>query len=307
MIRASLDRKWLPLYEALASDVRLHILELLAVQPMNIKELAAGLGLSSAIVTMHAKKLEKGGLIETKLVRRGGGTHKICSLAEGQVEITIPQTAQQKRECHEVSVPVGHYTSFDIHPTCGLATSEHMIGQFDDPRYFHDPERMHAQILWFGKGYVEYRIPNYVLLGQSLEEIEITLEIGSEAPGVRVDWPSDIHFHLNNTLLGAWTSPGDSGEGRGKLTPAWWSNNLNQYGWLKIIRITNDGTYLDGQRLSDVKLSDIVMTRNNWLLRLAVPDEAEHVGGLTIYGEGFGNYNQSIVFRTYRAASGGHE
>ncbi|WP_308637667.1 ArsR/SmtB family transcription factor [Paenibacillus silvisoli] len=301
MIKANLDRKWLPLYEALASEVRLHIMELLAVQPMNIKELATALGLSSAIVTMHARKLEAGGLIETKLVRRGGGTHKICSLAAAGVEIVIPQSAEPKREFQEVSIPVGHYTGFEIHPTCGLATSDHMIGQFDDPRYFMEPERMHAQILWFGKGYVEYRIPNYVLQGQTLEEIEISLEIGSEAPGVRVDWPSDIHFYLNERLLGVWTSPGDSGEGRGRLTPSWWT--VNQYGWLKVIRITNSGTYLDGQRLSDVKLQDIVMTRNDWLLRLAVPDDAEHVGGLTIYGEGFGNYNQSIVFRTYRGTA----
>ncbi|MBM7568992.1 ArsR/SmtB family transcription factor [Paenibacillus sacheonensis] len=298
MIRANLDRQWLPLYEALASDVRLRILELLSGQPMNVKELAAALGLSSAIVTMHTKKLEKGGLIQTKLVRRGGGTHKICSLAVSGVELTIPQVAIERREYQEVSLPVGHYTDFEVFPTCGLASTERIIGQFDDPRYFMEPERMHAQILWFGKGYVEYRIPNYVLAGQTLEEIEISLEIGSEAPGVRADWPSDIHFYLNDTLLGVWTSPGDSGEGRGRLTPSWWT--VNQYGWLKVIRITGAGTFIDGQRLSGVTLQDIVMSRNDWTLRLAVPEHAEHVGGLTIYGEGFGNYNQSILFRTYR-------
>ncbi|MFC0333810.1 ArsR/SmtB family transcription factor [Paenibacillus sepulcri] len=297
MIRANTDRKWLPLYEALASGVRLHILELLAGQPMNVKELASALGLSSAIVTMHTKKLEKGGLIHTQLVRRGGGTHKICSLAVSRVELNIPQMGEKQREYQEVSVPVGHYSSFEVHPTCGLATLDRIIGQYDDPRYFHEPQRMHARILWFGKGYVEYRIPNYVLSSQQLEEIEFSLEIGSEAPGVQADWPSDIHFYLNDTLLGVWTSPGDSGEGRGMLTPSWWT--VNQYGWLKIIRVTREGTYLDGQRLSNVRLEDIIMTRNEWMLKLAVPENAVHVGGLTIYGEGFGNYNQDIVFRTY--------
>ncbi|MFC4811129.1 ArsR/SmtB family transcription factor [Paenibacillus sp. GCM10023250] len=301
MIRANLDRKWLPLYEALASDVRLRILELLSAQPMNVKELAAALGLSSAIVTMHTKKLEKGGLIHTKLVRRGGGTHKICSLAVSRVELSLPQPEGQKRECQEIAVPVGHYTDFEVHPTCGLATTERIIGQFDDPRYFMEPERMHAQILWFGKGFVQYRIPNYVLPGQALDEIEISFEIGSEAPGVRADWPSDIHFYLNDTLLGVWTSPGDSGDGRGRLTPAWWT--VNQYGWLKVVRVTNEGTFLDGQRLSAVTLRDIVRTRNDWQLRFEVPEDAEHVGGFTLYGEGFGNYSQSILFRTYRSAS----
>ncbi|WP_274648822.1 ArsR/SmtB family transcription factor [Paenibacillus humicola] len=299
MIRATTDRKWLPLYEALASEVRLRMLELLAERAMNVKELAAATGLSSAIVTMHTKKLERGGLIRTELVRKGGGTHKMCRVAVAKVELSIPQETAAQRAFREVSIPVGHYTRFEVHPTCGLATAEKIIGQFDDPRYFLEPERMHAKILWFGHGFVEYRIPNYVLQGEKLAEIEITCEIGSEAPGIRADWPSDIHFYLNDTLLGVWTSPGDSGEGQGALTPSWWNEGTNQYGWLKMIRVTPQGTFIDGQRLSDVKLGDIVMMRNDWLLRFAVPEDAAHVGGVTLYGEDFGNYNQDIVFRTY--------
>ncbi|OCT11206.1 transcriptional regulator [Paenibacillus pectinilyticus] len=300
MIQTTTDRKWLPLYEALASDVRLTILELLAEEAMNVKDLAQRLELSSAIVTMHVKKLEAGGLIHTKLVRKQGGTHKICTLALSRIDIQLPQSSEQQRLFNEVSIPVGHYTRFEVHPTCGLATDEHLIGQFDDPRFFFEPERMHARILWFGRGFVEYRIPNYMLPGQTLEEIEFSLEIGSEAPGIAENWPSDIHFHVNNTLLGYWTSPGDSGHGRGTLTPAWWSDSTNQYGWLKVLRITEDGTFLDGQRLSDITLKDIPVSRNEWTLRLEVPEHAEHVGGLTLYGEGFGNYNQDIRFRTYR-------
>jgi predicted transcriptional regulator len=187
-----------------------------------------------------------------------------------------------------------------VHPTCGLATADHVIGQYDDPRFFFEPERMHAKILWFGRGFVEYRIPNYVLPGQTLEEIEISLEISSEAPGIKENWPSDIHFYVNDTLLGYWTSPGDSGQGRGQLTPAWWPDIINQYGWLKIIRVTEQGTFLDGQRLSAVSIKDLTMSRNEWTLRLEVPNHAAHVGGLTLYGEGFGNYNRDILFRTYR-------
>ena len=33
------------------------------------------------------------------------------------------------------------------------------------------------------------------------------------------------------------------------------------------------------------------------LLRMAVPDTARHIGGLTIFGRDFGNYNQDIEFR----------
>lgn len=300
MIRANTGRKWLPTYEALASEVRLSVLELLAEREMNVKELAKALELSGPIMTMHIRKLEEGGLIRTQMVRRDGGTHKMCSLATDGVEIAFPNLEpRHRRPIQEASVPVGHYTRYEVHPTCGLATREKLIGQFDDPRYFLEPERMNAQILWFGRGYVEYQIPNYLLPGQQAREIEISVEIGSEAPGVSKSWPSDIHFYLNGVLLGVWTSPGDSGEGRGQLTPAWWHDGLNQYGWLKIIRIDDNGTYVDGQRVSDVRLADVPLSRNEWTIRFAVPADAERVGGLTLYGETFGNYEQDIVFRVY--------
>lgn len=299
MIKADTDRAWLPLYEALASEVRLDILRLLADKEMNVKELAQTLQLSSAIVTMHIRKLEKGGLIRTRMVRREKGTHKLCSLATDCVEIMMPSADRASPAFHELSVPVGHYTEFEVYPTCGLATLEKIIGQYDDPRYFLEPERMYAHILWLGRGYVEYKIPNYLLPGQQPKAIEISMELGSEAPGVNENWPSDIDFYLNGVHAGQWTSPGDYGSSRGRYTPSWWKDNVNQYGLLKVIRITEEGTFIDGQSLSQVALADIPAERNHWSLRLAVHEESRHVGGMTLYGKGFGNYNQDIVFRVY--------
>lgn len=299
MIKADTTPMWLPLYEALASEVRLSILQLLAEREMNVKDIAQTLKLSSAIVTMHVKKLEKGGLIRTRMERKDKGTHKMCALAADRIEIAMPQIERGKPAFHEVTVPVGHYTEFDVYPTCGLATREKVIGQYDDPRYFHEPERMHAHILWFGKGYVEYKIPNYLMPGQKPRAIEISMELGSEAPGVNDDWPSDIDFYLNGVHLGQWTSPGDYGSSRGRYTPDWWKDGVNQYGLLKVIRVTEEGSFIDGQRMSGTGLASIAAERNHWTLRLAVHEESRHVGGLTLYGEGFGNYNQDIVFRVY--------
>ncbi|MCG7377632.1 ArsR family transcriptional regulator [Paenibacillus sp. ACRSA] len=299
MIKANTDAEWLPLYEALASEVRLQIIRLVADTPMNVKDIAASLGLSSAIVTMHVRKLQDVGIIQSKMIRKDGGTHKMNSLAVDWIGISMPQDTGSSNKVHEVAIPVGHYTHFDVYPTCGLATSTHVIGQYDDPRYFLDPERMHALILWMGRGFVEYKIPNYILSGQQINAIELSLEIGSEAPSVNPNWPSDITFTLNGIRLGEWTSPGDSGNGRGVFTPEWWSESVNQYGMLKVLRITDEGTFIDGQRLSDVRLSDIPVERNQWTLRLSVEEDAQHVGGMTLYGEGFGNYNQDILFRLY--------
>ncbi|XID94048.1 ArsR/SmtB family transcription factor [Paenibacillaceae bacterium WGS1546] len=300
MIKANTERKWLPLYEALASDVRLRVLELLAEKPMNLKEIAERLELSGAIVTMHVRKLEQGGLIATKMVRKQGGTHKICSLAESEIRIALPEAGAEERLYHEQTIPVGHYTTIEALPTCGLATREKLVGQFDDPRYFLDPERVNAAILWFGQGFVEYRIPNYVRPSQRLEEVEISFEIASEAPGANEQWPSDIRFYLNGTRLGEWTSPGDYGtNARGRYTPDWWGIRMNQYGLLKVLRVGADGTYMDGQRLSDVTIADFRQDGQFWTLRFAVEEDAAHVGGMTLYGAGFGNYNQDIVFRAY--------
>lgn len=299
MIKATIDLKWIPLFEALASDVRLKIINLLASEPMSNKELAANLNISGAIVTSHVRKLEAAGIIESRMVRIDGGTYKINTLSAEGVELVFPNKKQNIRLSHEVTVPIGHFTRFEIHPTCGLATSDQIIGQFDEPRYFNDSRRMSASILWFGRGYVEYTLPNFLLASQRMMEIEISMELASEAPAVNENWPSDIHFYLNDTFIGYWTSPGDPGSGRGKYTPDWWPKFTNQYGYLKMIWINEEGTFIDGQLISTVTLNDLKQERNSWTLRFSVEETAKNVGGLTLYGAGFGNYNQDIVFRTY--------
>lgn len=297
MIKANGDPQFLPLYEALASEVRWEIMDIIADREMNVKDIAAVLELSPSIVTMHIRKLEDTGLIGSRRVRINGGTHKLCYLKQNQIEIELPSASQTSRT-REQTIAVGHYTAFDIHPTCGLGTLEKEIGVWDDPRYFLDPERVHAAILWFGKGYVEYKTPNFVLPDQTTDAIEISMELASEAPGLRDHWPSDIRFTFNGISLGTWTSPADFGRAaRGKYTPEWWHRNVNQYGLLKTIRIDTSGTYMDGERMSDITLADIKLSEPFWTLRFTVDEESPNVGGLTIYGAGFGNHDQDIVIR----------
>ncbi|WP_059051810.1 ArsR/SmtB family transcription factor [Paenibacillus senegalimassiliensis] len=299
MIKANGEAKYLSLYEALASEVRWKIMKLVADKEMNVKDIAASLALSPSIITMHIRKLEQAGLITTHRVRAGGGTHKMCSLKHHSIEIELP-SANRQEQVREQHISVGHYTAFEVYPTCGLGTKEKEIGVWDDPRYFLDPERVHASILWFGRGYVEYKMPNFLLEDELPEALEISMEIASEAPGLRDEWPSDIGFTFNGTFLGTWTSPADFGRAaRGKLTPAWWHRNVNQYGLLKTIRIEPTGTYMDGERMSEVTLADIGLHEPFWTLRFAVDEQAVHVGGLTLYGSGFGNHDQDIVVRAY--------
>jgi len=298
-MRIKASEEWLSVYEALASKVRLQIINILAHGPKNIKELADALDLSSAIMTMHVRKLEKAGIICSKRVKSNGGIQKLCSLAIDRLEIDFPKALDSERKYHEIIIPVGHYTNFNIFPTCGLATKEKVIGYFDDPRYFLDVERVNAKILWFMKGYIEYKIPNYLMTNQELDELEISMELGSEAPGYNNNWPSKLNFYINGKLVGQWTSPGDFGDKRGRFTPAWWSSDINQYGLLKVLKINQKGSWIDGVKLSNVTLDDLNIGQNSLDFRIEVSEEDGEPGGLTIYGAGFGNYDQDIIVRLY--------
>ncbi|NGZ77846.1 ArsR/SmtB family transcription factor [Saccharibacillus alkalitolerans] len=299
MIKANGRAEFMPLYEALASEVRWKMMSLIAEGEINAKDLAAKMNLSPSIVTLHIRKLEQAGLIGSRRVRLNGGTHKLCFLKQKKIEIELPSSREESK-VREQTIAIGHYTAFDVYPTCGLGTLEKEIGVWDDPRYFLDPERVQAAILWFGRGFVEYKTPNYLLPEQTAEAIEISMELASEAPGLRDDWPSDIGIAFNGIFLGTWTSPADFGRAaRGKYTPPWWHRNVNQYGLLKTIRIDVAGTFIDGERLSDITVEDIRLGEPFWTLRFEVDEQAANVGGLTLYGAGFGNHDQDILIRVH--------
>lgn len=298
-MKIDISEKWLSVYEALDSSVRIRIINLLAQTPLNIKEIATELKLSSAIITMHINKLEKAGIVKGERTKSNGGVQKICSLIVDGIIIDFPKNTKEFSKNHEYIVPIGHYTNFEVIPTCGLATTEKIIGYFDDTRYFLDPKRVDAKILWFTQGFIEYKLPNYLLSTQNPSKLEISMEISSEAPGANNNWPSDISFILNGVKIGEWTSPGDFADIKGKYTPNWWMKNINQYGMLKIIKINDKGSFIDGVKISGVKLTDVDIRNKQWILRLEVAADAKHVGGLTVFGSGFGNYDQDIILKLY--------
>lgn len=79
----------------------------------------------------------------------------------------------------------------------------------------------------------------------------------------------------------------------------WWYSNWNQYGLLKLLTINNYGTYIDGLKISSISLEDLNITyKSDLSFKIAIPKSAKNVGGLTIYGENFGNYNQNILIKS---------
>lgn len=285
-------------FEALASDVRLKIIHMLSEEELNIKQLADRIGISSPIMLKHVQKLEDAGLVTTRLEKRNGSLCKICTLIFAEYRLALDFRRRGLPMTHSYSIPVGSYFLIEGTSTCGLATEKNVIGSRDDPRGFWETERVNAQLLWFTQGYVEYRWPNHLTPEQKILEIELSFEIASEAPDFADVWPSDITFHFNGTKLFSWTSPGDYGVKRGKLTPEWWPSN--QYGLLKTVRLMRDGVFMDDQKVSDITLDKLVKDAGDyWSLRFEVAKDAKNVGGLTLFGKKFGNHAQDIMVRTF--------
>ena len=298
----------LEIFKALGSDVRIEILTLLLQNgKMSMNELAEQLDITNGARTNHIRKLEAADLIRINSDSSFHGNQKLCEPHLDKILFTLNRTLPSVNE-HKSSLRAGQYSSYEVYPTCGLSTSKSVIGIVDDPRYFAHQKHFEADILWFSKGYVEYQVPCVIPFYNKIDQISVSAELSSEAPGSNEIWPSDIHFYLNDTFIGIWTSPGDFADTKGLFTPDWWFANWNQYGLLKTLIINHNGVFIDNTRISNVTIDQFHLDyRDKIYFRMAVPDSAKHIGGLTVFGRGFGNYNQDIEFRVQYSPIAGNK
>ena len=242
--------------------------------------------------------------IRTETQKGRKGQQKLCFLAFDDVLVMFrddPNGAQAN--VIEVAMPIGLYTSCEVSAPCGLCSPDGIIGLLDVPGSFLNPDRMNAGLMWFTRGFVEYQFPNNArIVGKSIVELEFSMELSSEVPGTSIDWPSDITVAINGREAGVWTSPGDYGDTRGVFTPDWWKLKGSQYGMLKSWRVTREGAFVDGVKISSLTLDDLDISAHHSIrLRIEVKPEARHPGGVNIFGRGFGNYDQDIVLRVTTA------
>ena len=209
---------------------------------------------------------------------------------------TVPETASR----YEADIPIGNYMDFKVSPSCGFVVDHMDIDTFDEPAKFYRPERVNAQLLWFRKGYVEYRVPITHRGHLGIKSIAFELEICSESPGFNNKWKSDITMWINDVEIGTWTAPADFGDRRGHLTPRFWELGNTQYGVLTSWSVSEEGATLNSEHLSDVKLSELKLTERNYIsMRLGVKSTSKNVGGINIFGDKFGDYPQNIRMYVY--------
>lgn len=287
----------------LSSPVRIRILRLLHRHgPQNVNEISQALNLPQSTVATNVQALVQSRLIDTETIKATNGHQKICAAKYDEIVLRFGTNGRPADDdVIEVAMPLGLYTSCSVTAPCGLCSSDGVIGLLDVPAFFLDPSRMRAGLVWFERGHVEYKFPNNAKLrGSALEALEISMELSSEVPGTNADWPSDITLWVNDALIGTWTSPGDFGDKRGVYTPRWWKLEGSQYGQLKTWRVTDEGCFIDGMRVSDVRLQDLELDGHHSIrLRVGIDDDAVHPGGVNIFGKGFGNHDQDIVMRLF--------
>ncbi len=285
--------------KALTSEARWRLLHALGEQLRNVGELAEALAMPPSTVAMHLDVLEAAGLVRSEHAPGRRGRQRVCQRVYDQVRVDLPRgAAARERTIVETSLPVGAYSDAQVAPTCGLAGPEAIIGLLDDPAAFYEPDHLHAQLVWFRQGTLAYRFPNRLPPRARADTLWFSAELCSEAPMHHHDWPSDVTVWVNGVRLGHWTSPADFGGRRGQLTPAWWDARNTQHGMLKEWRVTEDGSYVDGRRLSDVTVADLELGAHPYVeVAIGVEADARHVGGLNLFGRGFGNYPQDLVLR----------
>lgn len=283
---------------ALASEVRLNILQLLDECSMNIVEIAQRLQLPVSTVSNNVVILEEAGLIRTERQNGIHGQMKLCSRKTDAISFQLHKPRRQELSSFFHQMPIGQYTDCQVTPTCGLLSLQRSIGAQDDAAAFYDEERFQAQLLWFRQGYVEYRFSNQLVKDHCIKCVEVSFEACSEAPNYRMDYPSDITVWLNGVELGTWRCPGDFGGRQGHYTPDWWSLAGTQYGLLKRWRVNEHGCTLDDAPLSGVTLAQLSLEDRPYIsLRIGVKADAVNQGGINLFGEHFGDYQQAIIMR----------
>lgn len=284
--------------QALNTSVRRKIMTMLSTSSYSIADLAKKLKLPISTVSFHINILRKAGFINIAVKRNTRGNAKIVSRKIDHLSFDfLVDNRQAEHRIFSMDIPISSFTDAEIEAGCGMASTSGIIIADDTPGVFFSPERYQAQILWFSKGYIEYRVPNYMLKGKQVNSVMFSMELCSEAPNYRNKWESDISFWINGVEVATYVSPGDFGGRRGRLNPDWWSDFSTQYGMMKSLKITQECVFLDETPVSTQNIEKLKLQEGDYIaLRIGIKKDAKHQGGINLFGEHFGDYSQGLVY-----------
>jgi predicted transcriptional regulator len=283
----------------MASKTRLAIIELLQHKEMSIKDLSSTLQISSAVVTKHIQLLEEADIVESSMRPGVHGLLKICRLKMDEATVIFNASKEHPaiQSYTEVEVPISAYTHAKASAPCGMSFEDRIFGYIDDPKYFLASNRYGLSMIWLKEGYLEYPVDLMDVKKDKTERLEISFEICSEHNPENDEATSDLDFYLNDELLGTCSLPGNLSDRKGRFTPAWWSLG-SEYGLLKQMSIDETGVYLDNQKISEQPLSFFLNQSDNEMsFRIETKKQPGKESGFQLFGKGFGDYDQGLLFR----------
>ncbi len=285
-------------FKALSSKTKVNILETLISGEKNIGQISKALDISNVTIWKHINELEDAGIIRTKNTSAKKGVQKVCTLIFKDYHIKLTTQDSDVLNTQQYEIPVGSYSNYDVYPTCGLASTTEILDECDNSRYFSRLNKNEAGILWFSQGWLEYTIPSYLVHEKTINKIELILELSVECSEFKDTLKSDIYFSWNGVEIAKHIATVDTNKEKGIYTPGWWI--LSQYGETVALSITKRGTFINHIKISDVSILDININDNqDNILKIASPKDTENPGGLHLFGQGFGNFNNHILLKTY--------
>ena len=287
------------LCKALSSPIRRNMIRQLHERPMTIMELARHNGISNSTAIFHLNILRKAEVIKIKYLPSQKGIAQVNFIAFNNITLSRVGGKTFSDVLTDVqSIGVGCYSDANMEFShFGLATQTDFIHTGTSP---FNPRRFEATMIWTFGGRVDYAFPNSVFRHKSIQKLQFTLEICSETTCFRNDWKSDIFFAINGTEAAHYLSPGDFGGTRARYAPDWWPQNMTQYGMLVTIDVTDEGTFVNQVKSSDVTLNDLALHDDNKVMfSVYNKKDSTYYGGFNLFGKNAGNYDQDIVLTTY--------
>lgn len=284
---------------AVSVPERIAILKSLLTSSKNLSSLAEELDIPISSVARHINVLTEAGLVYLSYQPGPKGHTKYCSQAILGFSVSLEKKADDEpaAQSYTVEMPLGMFSHCHIKAPCGMTGGDGGIADFDNPHVFFSPERMKAECIWFDSGFISYNFPTDFPHNRTFDEITFSFEICSETVYYNNNWPSDITVRINDVEIVTFTSPGDFGGRRGKYTPMYWPVTSTQFGLLKKITVGKDGVWVDNSLVSDsVRFSDLKIYDGSAIkLDIGIKEDAQHKGGINIFGRNFGDYPQAIV------------
>ena len=260
---------------ALSVPDRVRILQCLLARNKNLSEIAEELGMPISSVARHVDVLTEAQLLFINYQPGIKGHTKYCAqnVLSFSVHLGTPAGDENTAKEFSVEMPVGIFSHCHIKAPCGMAGKDNNLVAVDDPAIFFSPERINAECIWFDLGFISYNFPTTPLMHHACSEISFSFEVGT------------------------FTSPGDFGGRRGHFTPEYWPITSTQFGALRKVTVNRKGVFIDNVLIdSNITFDDLHLYDGNSVkFTIGIKDDAQHKGGINLFGKNFGDYPQSII------------